>query len=57
VKLNVKEAIGGIRTVANHSPLGFELAGDDKIFYEGDAQVYGRVIIVSSARVSKPVAI
>lgn len=57
VKLDVEEAIGGIRTVANRSPLGFELAGDDKIFYEGNAQVHGREIIVSSAKVSKPVAI
>jgi sialate O-acetylesterase len=36
---------------------GFLVAGEDKVFYEAAAEIKGRRVIVSSAQVSKPVAV
>jgi sialate O-acetylesterase len=36
---------------------GFALAGDDKVFHWADARIDGGTVVVSSAAVSKPVAV
>ena len=37
--------------------LGFTISGNDKKFYNADAEIYGNCIIVSSPKVSNPVAL
>lgn len=37
--------------------LGFTISGDDKKFYNADAVIYGNCIVVSSSKVSNPVAL
>lgn len=35
----------------------FEIAGEDKVFYSADAKIDGKSVVVSSAKVKKPVAV
>jgi sialate O-acetylesterase len=51
-----KEA--GRFTVKKNEPLkAFQIAGKDKIFYPAEAVIRDNVIIVSSAKVTQPVAV
>lgn len=36
---------------------GFEIAGDDKVFHYAKAEIVGNQVVVSSAKVAKPVAV
>ncbi|MDR1283346.1 MAG: sialate O-acetylesterase [Opitutaceae bacterium] len=39
------------------TPAGFELAGADKVFYPAEAQIDGQTVVVTSSRVTAPVAV
>ncbi|SDD73574.1 sialate O-acetylesterase [Mucilaginibacter pineti] len=47
----------GLKAANNETLKGFAIAGDDQKFYWADAKIDGDKIIVSSASVSKPVAV
>jgi sialate O-acetylesterase len=49
--------VGGGLTVKGDKPMGFAIAGDDKKWVWGDAQIVGHTIVVSSPQVTKPVAV
>jgi sialate O-acetylesterase len=54
--LHFKHAGSGL--VAKGDKLvGFTIAGDDKKFHEADAKIEGDTVVVSSAEISKPVAV
>jgi sialate O-acetylesterase len=53
-----KETIGsGLQTNNGKAPLYFTVAGADKIFYPAEASITGNIILLSSKRVKKPVAV
>jgi sialate O-acetylesterase len=41
----------------NEKLAGFEIAGEDKVFYPGTARIVGNTVLVSSTSVTKPVAV
>lgn len=47
----------GLKTINNQVLKGFSIAGDDKQFYWADARIEGNKVIVSSEKVSSPVAV
>ncbi len=48
---------GGLETRDGSAPKHFQIAGEDKTFYEADATIVGNKIIVKSHEVQKPVAV
>ena len=36
---------------------GFEIAGDDQIFYEATAKIVGKTVVISSEKLSQPIAV
>ena len=56
VRLTFKHVAGGL--VAKGGDLvGFAVAGDDKVFHVAQAKIEGAMVIVSSEKVAKPVAV
>lgn len=57
-RLSFKYTGGGLTAKSGDGILsGFEIAGDDKIFYEATAFIKGDSVIVSSGKVQHPVAV
>jgi sialate O-acetylesterase len=53
-----KESVAnGLQTKDGRAPLFFTIAGEDKVFYPAEATIYNNTVIVSSAKVKKPVAV
>lgn len=48
---------GGLQTNDGAVPLGFTIAGADRVFYWADAQIQGNEIIISASEVTNPVAV
>jgi len=58
MKVTFDEVHGGLTTDPSGAPVkGFTIAGADKIFHWADAKIDGDTVIVSSAKVPKPVAV
>lgn len=53
------ENIGGglMTTDSNGRVLGFEIAGNDKVFYSANAVIKGNTVIVSSEEIANPLAV
>ena len=56
VRIRFKHA-GGLKTSDGQAPKAFAIAGADHKFYWADARIDGETIVVSSAKVLKPVAV
>jgi sialate O-acetylesterase len=56
VRIRFKHA-GGLKTSDGQSPKAFAIAGADRKFYWADARIDGETIVVSSSKVTKPVAV
>jgi sialate O-acetylesterase len=48
---------GGLKTIDSGPVKGFAIAGDDRRFVWADARIEGDTVVVSSPKVSKPVAV
>lgn len=57
VSISLSETGSGLKTTDNLSPREFTIAGADKQFYKATAQIQGNEIIVSSDKVTNPVAV
>lgn len=44
-------------TIKGDEPVGFAIAGEDKVFYPATAKIDGDAVVVSSEKVTKPVAV
>lgn len=56
VIVSFNEAANGLTTFGKDLS-GFEIAGEDKVFYPADALLRSKSVVVSSPRVEKPVAV
>jgi sialate O-acetylesterase len=56
VTISFDDAPNGI-TSYGKEPLGFEIAGDDKIFYPAKAKVRAKSVVLTSDKVANPVAV
>ncbi|WP_372772539.1 sialate O-acetylesterase [Mangrovibacterium sp.] len=54
--VSFKDASNGLTTFGNELT-GFEIAGENKVFYPADAFLRAKSVVVSSPRVEKPVAV
>ncbi|NUN97309.1 MAG: 9-O-acetylesterase, partial [Candidatus Omnitrophica bacterium] len=52
-----KHADGGLQTKGEGGLKGFAIAGEDKQFVWADAKIEGNTVVVSSEKVTKPVAV
>jgi sialate O-acetylesterase len=58
VTITFKNAENGLTVKDRYGYLkGFEVAGEDKVFHYAQAEIQGNAVVVSSPKVSKPVAV
>lgn len=57
ITISFDYASGGLQTINDAVPVGFAIAGADKIFYWADAQIQGDQIHLTADEVSTPVAV
>jgi len=57
LRIRFAHADGGLETDDDDPPHGFAIAGRDKVFHWAEARIEGETIILSCAKVKKPVAV
>lgn len=57
VTLRFDHADSGLKTNDGKHPLGFAIAGPDSIFHWADARIVKNTVVISSAKVSHPIAV
>ncbi len=57
IEVKISNVKKGFITINNERPSGFTIGGKDGVFYPADIQFSGNKIILSSAKVKKPVAV